>query len=63
MTRLTNGYSKSWRNHECALALFFAFYNFIRPHSSLDKNTPAMAAGLTDHRWSFRELLEKSTLS
>ena len=36
-------------------------YNFCTPHASLvyggDKTTPAMAAGLTDHCWSVRELL------
>lgn len=32
-------------------------YNFCAPHTSLDKRTPAMAAGLTDHCWSISELL------
>jgi transposase-like protein len=30
-------------------------YNFCRVHTSLLDRTPAMAAGLTDHRWSFSE--------
>lgn len=30
-------------------------YNFCRLHSSLRTRTPAMAAGLTDHLWSFAE--------
>jgi hypothetical protein len=29
-TRLTNGFSKKWANHEAMLGLFFAFYNFCR---------------------------------
>lgn len=33
------------------------FYNFCWLHASLDKRTPAMAAGLTDHRWSLEEFL------
>ena len=56
-TRLTNAFSKKWENLKAALALFFAFYNFCRPHSSLKKATPAMASGLTDHVWSICELL------
>ena len=56
-TRLTNGFSKKWENLKAALALFFAYYNFCRKHSSIDKQTPAMASGLTDHVWSIQELL------
>ncbi|MBN2024695.1 MAG: hypothetical protein JW809_18095 [Pirellulales bacterium] len=57
MTRLTNAFSKKWENHEAALGLFFAFYNFCRVHGTL-KTTPAVAAGLTGHTWSVQELLE-----
>jgi len=32
-------------------------YNFCRFHSTI-KTTPAVAAGLTDHVWSVKELLE-----
>ncbi len=32
-------------------------YNFCWPHTSLDNCTPAMAAGLTDQRWSLEEFL------
>ncbi len=56
MTRLTNGHSKKWQNHEAALALMFAAYNFVTVHSTL-KTTPAVAHGLTDHVWSMEELL------
>lgn len=34
-----------------------AFYNFIRTHMELNGRTPAMAAGLTDHIWTWNELL------
>jgi hypothetical protein len=57
-TRLTDGHSKLWRNHEAAIALFFAYYNFCRVHSTI-KTTPAAKAGLTDHVWSMSELIEK----
>jgi transposase-like protein/IS1 family transposase len=61
-TRLTNAFSKKRENLRAALALFFAYYNFCRPHSSVKtetvkKRTPAMASGLTDHVWSIQELL------
>lgn len=59
LTRLTNAHSKKWENHDAALALFFAFYNFCRVHSTI-KTTPAVAAGLADHTWSMAELLEKA---
>ncbi len=67
MTRLTNAFSKKWDNHRYAMALHFAAYNFVRPHGTLTKaaegtkTTPAMAAGLTDHPWTLRELLERAT--
>jgi IS1 family transposase len=56
-TRLTNAFSKKWENHWAAVALWFAFYNWCRVHKSL-RVTPAMAAGIADHVWSVRELLE-----
>jgi len=56
-TRLTNGFSKKWENHWAAVACWFAFYNFCRVHKSL-RVTPAMAAGISDHVWTLRELLE-----
>lgn len=56
-TRLTNGFSKKWENHWAADCCWFAFYNFCRRHQTL-RITPAMAAGITDHIWSVRELLE-----
>jgi transposase-like protein/IS1 family transposase len=65
MTRLTNAFSKKWENHETAMALFFAFYNYCRPHMTLNervgyKQTPAMAAGLADRIWTVAELLERA---
>jgi IS1 family transposase len=56
MTRLTYAFSKKWENHRAALALHFAYYNFCRTHSSI-RQTPAMAAGLTDRAWGLAELL------
>lgn len=67
LTRLTNAFSKKWENHRAALALFFCFYNWCRPHMMLAERrravTPAMAAGLTDHVWSVGELLRRMAAS
>jgi hypothetical protein len=59
MTRLTNAFSKKWANHEAMMNLYIGVYNFCKVHGTL-KTTPAVAAGLTDHVWSIRELLEKT---
>jgi transposase-like protein/IS1 family transposase len=58
-TRLTNAHSKKWENHDAMLALWFAYYNYARKHMTL-KETSAMAAGLEDHVWTIRELIEES---
>lgn len=55
-TRLTLGYSKKLANHKAAAALFTAFHNFVRVHSAHGQ-TPAMAAGLTDHKWTVEDLI------
>jgi len=44
-------------DHWAAVALWFTFYNFCRVHKSL-RVTPAMEAGISNHVWSVRELLE-----
>ncbi len=56
-TRLTNGFSKKLENLKAALALHFAWYNFVRVHQSL-KTTPAAAAGITHGPWKMSDLLE-----
>jgi transposase-like protein/IS1 family transposase len=55
-TRLSNAFSKKWSMHYAALALWYAYYNFSRVHSSL-RVTPMMEAGITDHIWSLEELI------
>jgi IS1 family transposase len=62
-TRLTNAFSKKLENHTRAVDIHMMFYNFCRPHATLTKahplhypQTPAMAAGLTDHVWSVEEV-------
>jgi IS1 family transposase len=68
LTRLTNAHSKKWENHEAALALYFAYYNYCRPHATLTeymgyKCSPAMKAGLAEHVWSVGDLLIGATRS
>lgn len=62
LTRKTNGFSKVLRNLEAQVILVMAYYNFVRSHCSLKikgqgERTPAIAAGLIDHKWSMSELL------
>jgi IS1 family transposase len=56
-TRLTNGFSKKVENLAHAVALHYMHYNFARTHQTLGM-TPAMAAGVADHRWSLKEIAE-----
>jgi IS1 family transposase len=55
-TRLTNAFSKKLENHANAIALHFAYYNFVRIHQTL-RMTPAMAAGVTDKLWEMADLV------
>jgi IS1 family transposase len=50
-TRLTNAFSKKMENLAHAVSLHYMHYNFARPHKTLGRGiTPAMAAGVVDHR-------------
>jgi len=69
LVRKTLAFSKDLSMHRAAATWQDGFYNLIRPHKSLrlpvendprlhwQKRTPAMAAGLTDHIWTVKELL------
>ena len=57
-TRLTNAFSKKIENHCHALALYFVWYNWMRPHKSLKGQTPAQAAGLANQKFDFKWLLK-----
>ena len=57
LTRLTNAFSKKMQNFKYAVALHFAYYNFVRMHKSL-RMTPAMAGGVTDHIWTIADLID-----
>jgi len=53
----------SWlaTRHRGRIWLLVSLYNFVMPHKSLHqgrtRRTPAMAIGLTDHVWSYREYI------
>ncbi len=65
LTRKAPTVARSMRWLKAKFAICVACYNFIRPHETLSRSedrifrskTPAMAANVTDHRWTFPELL------
>lgn len=57
LTLLTYALSKKRENFEAAVALHFAYYNFVRTHGSL-KMTPAMMAGIEKSFWSCGDLVD-----
>jgi IS1 family transposase len=57
LTRLTNAFSKKLDNFKAAVALNFAYYNFVKIHGSL-RCTPAMAAGVSQTLWKVSDLVE-----
>jgi IS1 family transposase len=60
LTRLTIAFSKKMENFEAAVSLHFAYYNFVKSHSSL-RCTPAMAAGVERSFWTVGDLVEMTT--
>lgn len=59
-TRLTNAYSKSLNHLRARQAVFFAFYSFCRKHETIGQ-TPAVRAGLTEHPWTVRVLIQNAS--
>ena len=60
LTRLTNAFSKKLENFKAAIALHFAYYNFVKVHGSI-RCTPAMAAGVTSRLWNVAELVDRAS--
>jgi IS1 family transposase len=63
LVRKGYGFSKKSAYHDAHIGIVTAFYNFVHPHRTLSElhgrdTTPAMAAGLTNHCWSFKELCD-----
>jgi IS1 family transposase len=61
LRRRTRCLSWSRSRHRGKVWLLVSLYNFVLPHKSLRQGrtprTPAMAIGLTDHVWSYREYM------
>ncbi|QEG34863.1 IS1 family transposase [Bythopirellula goksoeyrii] len=55
-TRLTNAHSKSRKHHAAMQAIFVMWYNYARKHETI-KQTPAMASGLAEKKWSVKDLV------
>jgi IS1 family transposase len=55
-TRLTNAFSKKFRNHELMIAIQAVHYNYVKWHKTL-RCTPAMAAELTGTLWSLEDMI------
>jgi IS1 family transposase len=58
LTRLTNAFSKKFENFEAAVALNFAYYNFVKTHGAI-RMTPAMAAGIETSHWTVADLVKR----
>ncbi len=56
-TRLTNAFSKKAQMLASSIAITFFYHNFVRIHQTL-KVTPAMKAGIADHKWSIEEMVD-----
>lgn len=68
-TRKTLAFSKELGNHRASALWEDAYYNFVKCHKSLrlpvndipdhkwQQRTPMMAAGLTEHAWTVKDLL------
>ncbi len=68
LTRKTHAFAKSASTWDALFGLALFEHDRLRPHPALsqpstvpgryyERRTPAMAIGLTDHRWSWREFL------
>lgn len=57
LTRLTNAFSKKFRNFQAAVGLHYGYYNFVKFNSAI-RCTPAMAAGVVSSPWTVRDLVE-----
>jgi IS1 family transposase len=57
LTRLTYAFSKKLENFQAAVALHFAYYNFVKRHNTL-RCTPAMAAGIERDFLTVKDLVE-----
>lgn len=59
LARLTLAFSKKLENFKAATALHFAYYNFVKTHSTI-RCTPAMALGVSSRLWKVEDLVALS---
>lgn len=57
LTRLTNAFSKKLDNFKAAIALHFAYYNYVKMHGTI-RCTPAMALGVSSRLWTVADLVD-----
>lgn len=57
LSRLTNAFSKKIENFKAAVALHYAYYNFVKIHGAI-RCTPAMEAGVATSAWTVQDLVE-----
>jgi IS1 family transposase len=55
--RLGLGYSKKLSMHKLATAMHIGIYNLVRKHTSLDRQTPAQAAGIEEKAWGLEDVV------
>ena len=56
-TRLTNAFSKKAEMLAYSVAITFMYHNFVRVHQTL-KTTPAIKAGVANHKWTIDEMVD-----
>jgi hypothetical protein len=56
-TRLTNAFSKKAEMLAYSFAITCMYHNYVRIHQTL-KSTPALKAGVTDHKWSIEKMVD-----
>lgn len=54
LSRLTNAFSKKLENFKAAVALHYAYYNFVKNHTAI-RCTPAVEAGVVHSAWTVRD--------
>ncbi len=57
LSRLTNAFSKKMANFKAAVALHYAYYNFVKTHKTI-RCAPAVEAGVIDSAWTVADLVE-----
>jgi IS1 family transposase len=57
LSRLTNAFSKKIENFRAAVALHYAYYNFVETHKTI-RCAPAVEAGVLNSAWTVADLVE-----